>query len=746
MEKISVSSGLVVPLQRILVGSLVALTGSLGASRPAAAQAAVAAATAPAAAPDADADLADLNLENLLRLKVITASGGVAEASDLAPANVFTILASEIASQGWRSVAEVLDHVPGLYIVDDYVTQNVAVRGASGGLRAGSRIMKVMINGTDVSFRPDNNALIGPEFIPIEVVERIEIARGPLSALYGANAFLATVNVVTIDPDRVGGRVDGAGLARPHSGGTSIGLGAAGVVTGKVGEHLKLLLSTSYDHIDRGGLTIQRTFNQTPGNSPKLGLTSGTDLSRPVSIFGRLTGTTANFGDVSLQGGLQQSDNNGNFQLGSVLTNRTREVLRNLWVEGQHNGRWTKLISTSLAIGYSHGAPTSADQLYVTSTTDTYNSYFTRNFGYDAVDAKLSLTVTPRTNLRLTAGVDTSRESHDALSYQQHYTAAENGHLPGEVVDINPTNGPSNITVTKLAPNLHASYDPISSVRVSADGRVDFINLFDKQWSWRAAAGWRILPKLVVKIIGGRAFQTPSTVFLYAHSGFGTADIIGSRNVPSGPELVPQVVQSGELVLNYLVGEHVSINGSGYYQSIDNQIAAFSNAAGYYARNQGTAKSAGGELNVTARFWRLEPYVRISQQRFLNHPTRGQVDPGPIVPPPLVPAFWAMAGLRATVPSPHLTFDATWRGVGERGASQSNISLNSGRSYALPGYYKQFDLAATATFTPLGKGHDTRVTFAVRNLLDQIHSEPGFGGIDIPSLGRIFQLGLSQAY
>ena len=82
-------------------------------------------------------DLSDLNLENLLRLKVITASGGVEEESDLAPANVFTVLAPEIASQGWRSVAEVLEHVPGLYVVNDYVTNNVEVRGASGGLRAG---------------------------------------------------------------------------------------------------------------------------------------------------------------------------------------------------------------------------------------------------------------------------------------------------------------------------------------------------------------------------------------------------------------------------------------------------------------------------------------------------------------------------------------------------------------------------------------------------------------------------------
>jgi len=71
------------------------------------------------------ADWRELDLDALLKLNVITASGGEAESSDLAPANVFTVLGSEIANQGWRSVADVLSHVPGIYLVDDYVTNGL---------------------------------------------------------------------------------------------------------------------------------------------------------------------------------------------------------------------------------------------------------------------------------------------------------------------------------------------------------------------------------------------------------------------------------------------------------------------------------------------------------------------------------------------------------------------------------------------------------------------------------------------
>ncbi|MBC8133906.1 MAG: TonB-dependent receptor, partial [Deltaproteobacteria bacterium] len=93
--------------------------------------------TAPAKA-GSEIELLDLDLEEVLRMKVSTASGGIEEESDLAPANVFTISRSEIASQGWRSVAQALEHVPGLYVVDDLVSFTVGVRGANGGLRAGS--------------------------------------------------------------------------------------------------------------------------------------------------------------------------------------------------------------------------------------------------------------------------------------------------------------------------------------------------------------------------------------------------------------------------------------------------------------------------------------------------------------------------------------------------------------------------------------------------------------------------------
>src|SRR4030095_16915571 len=109
--------------------------------------------------------------------------------------------------------------VPGLYCIDDYVTADCGVRGISGGERGYSKVLKVMIDGQPVSFRADTTSFLGPELVPIDLVERIEVVRGPVSALYGANAFFGAVNVITRraeDGTRAGARVrlgDEGGLA-----------------------------------------------------------------------------------------------------------------------------------------------------------------------------------------------------------------------------------------------------------------------------------------------------------------------------------------------------------------------------------------------------------------------------------------------------------------------------------------------------------------------------------------------------
>ena len=72
----------------------------------------------------------------------------------------------------------------------------------TGGLGAESGVIKVMIDGRSVAYRTTSGNWLGAELIPLESIAQIEIIRGPASALYGADAFLGVVNIITLPPRR----------------------------------------------------------------------------------------------------------------------------------------------------------------------------------------------------------------------------------------------------------------------------------------------------------------------------------------------------------------------------------------------------------------------------------------------------------------------------------------------------------------------------------------------------------------
>jgi hypothetical protein len=90
--------------------------------------------------------------------------------------------------------------------------------------------------------------------------------------------------------------------------------------------------------------------------------------------------------------------------------------------------------------------------------------------------------------------------------------------------------------------------------------------------------------------------------------------------------------------------------------------------------------------------------------------------------------------------SVYLRLNAHLRWVGERGASQSNMLRNNLVSYSLPGY-TLLDLTVRSTdlhWPTTSSSSQLRLLFSVRNALDTRYSEPGFAGLDIPSLGRSY--------
>ncbi|MCP2009248.1 iron complex outermembrane receptor protein [Duganella sp. HSC-15S17] len=157
-----------------------------------------------AAAGDAAQDLTALPLEQLMSLEVYSASKFVQRASE-APSSVTVITTADIRAYGWRSLAEVLRSVRGVYASYD---RNYSYVGARGFLRPGDYNTRFLlqIDGNRINDAVFDSGPMGGEFpLDLELVERIEYVPGPGSSVYGANAFFGVINVITRRPRDIDG-------------------------------------------------------------------------------------------------------------------------------------------------------------------------------------------------------------------------------------------------------------------------------------------------------------------------------------------------------------------------------------------------------------------------------------------------------------------------------------------------------------------------------------------------------------
>ncbi len=119
------------------------------------------------------------------------------------PAIMSVVTSKQIKQMGARTLSDVLEMVPGFDItMNKNGTREIGVRGI---LLTDSSKVKVLIDGHSINEPATGGATWLFDSLVVENARRIEIIRGPGSALYGQNAFLAVINVITKDTDDING-------------------------------------------------------------------------------------------------------------------------------------------------------------------------------------------------------------------------------------------------------------------------------------------------------------------------------------------------------------------------------------------------------------------------------------------------------------------------------------------------------------------------------------------------------------
>ncbi len=142
-------------------------------------------------------DLFELSIEELMEIPVFSSASLTKTKPRLVPAAVTTITQEEIAASGARNLFELLDiYVPNFqWIRHHWEPDHMGLRGIMSDHK-----YLLLVNGRNMNHRTHVGALSERDLVLLSDIHRIDIIRGPGSALYGPGAVSMVINIITHNP------------------------------------------------------------------------------------------------------------------------------------------------------------------------------------------------------------------------------------------------------------------------------------------------------------------------------------------------------------------------------------------------------------------------------------------------------------------------------------------------------------------------------------------------------------------
>lgn len=700
--------------------------------------------------------LHELDLVSLLGTEVTTATK-TAESADNAPAIITVVTREMIRRWGYRSVAEVLQHVVGFYMIDNHTLPNAGVRGVPGGLASESGNIKVMIDGRSVAFRSTSGNWLGQELIPLNAVKQIEIIRGPASALYGADAFLGVVNVITLSPEEIptADALIGTGVDGKNPG------GYFDVVGGHAWERFDILLGAAGEKRDRSGLELPLESPAWAVPDYNEGKRTTYDLHRDsVTAMARLGYRGEGGGHAVLSGYVSALERGGDFATLSQLTA----------ADGREDGSVTKLgqmrlnldtflpitdtLGFAVAGTYSQGEVLPGDRTEVMS--DLY--YVRRYYGYRGVDGLLEARWTPTTRFNLIVG---GEALYDEESFPTpEFISKETGE------SIGPPQVDDKVELTNVGVYASANAQVIERyLKLTAGVRNDHHSIYGNQPSGRAGLIATPRRDVTIKTLYGSAFKAPSPYLLYAKPLRPSEPIGGEaattplnclfrnrsracQDISGNDELRPQTVHTAEGQVAYRPIRYFHVSSGVAYSVLLDKAEFTPQTVNQIAQNVAQQRIFSWETRVdstdTEHYSSYATFEMHRGSRTLGDDVYGAEVLGNELPG--FPSFIARFGLAVELPLSHLvpTELATEQMlVGPRNSSDSS-TLAAGEPFTLEPYF-MLDASIRLHDLYIVPGHESAIAIRAKNLTGERGPDPGETGYEYPLRAREFFLELRHS-
>lgn len=475
-------------------------------------------------------DLSTLDLEQLMKIEVVVAASKRPQATRDVPSFVSVITGAEIKEHGYRTVGDVLKTLPSFYVTNDRNYSYVGVRGFERTGDYNSRIL-MLLNGLRTNDNVYNLAYIGEEFIvDVDMIERIEVIRGPSAALYGSNAFFAVINVVT----KQGRGLHGAEVATSAA---SFGTYAGRASFGRsFADDAEILVSATLSGSE-GRRLYYPEFDDPATNN---GITDGAD----GEDFRKLLATAAK-GDFSFLASHVSRDKG--IPTGAFTTafndDRTHSVDDLTLASLSYNRSFSS--SASLSARLHTGRYTFAGEyVYDPSLAPTEEGSQGEWWGID-VDAGRQ--VFPRHYLTIGA------------EYRDNYRQDQKNFDPEPYVVYTDVHN-SSTRWGMFAQDDFRVFDPLT---LHVGVRLDQYEVFGSATSPRVGLIYTPVASTTIKLLAGRAFRAPNEYELHFE------DYLFKGN----PELQPETIETLELVAQRFIGRGVQVSASAFRNRLSDLVS-----------------------------------------------------------------------------------------------------------------------------------------------------------------------------
>ena len=489
---------------------------------------------AAAAEPPKPIDLTELPLEDLMKLDVPTvyAASKIEQKTTAAPSSITIVTADEVKKYGYRTLADVLQGVQGFNVSYDRNYAFLGARGISLG-DFNSRVL-LLVDGHRVNNNLTDGASIGTDFIlDIDLVDRVEIIRGPGSVLYGNNAFFGVINVIS----RKGSQLNGVEGSFDYG---SFDAYKGRITVGKLFTNgVQLMLSGTLYDSEGADRLFYKEFNTPAQNN---GVAKEMDADSFGSFFGSVS-----YSDFTLEGAFnhrRKVNPTAQFDFTTFNDPRLRTIDERSYAALKYAHSFPGVVDVTAQVYYdSYTHNIGFPQSVLAGTNVVFSGFSTEKDAGEWWGAELQLNKTLWDRHVITLGGEYRDDFLQDSRLVVQNAPDQGSHTNGSRLSYGVYVQGDFAVLTNLHLNLGVRYDKYGSFDHSFDPRLALIYN-----PWEGAA---------FKHIYGTAFRAPNFTEL---------------SDPRFQNITPEKITGYEWVYEQQIGAHLRSSLSGFYNQMDHLI------------------------------------------------------------------------------------------------------------------------------------------------------------------------------